>query len=228
MISLLQVSGLLWLSSLPVSWPGVQSSTTLTLVRTSQYLGLHWCPTSHLKHMNSAGLVNIETSDLCCVHWPQEHSCPSSPSPPPAVWWRFLWLDLSGSSSSSASHTCTKRRTEKLKLCHSKVLYLQTFIYRTIQQVRQNTSSSTTAPVHRSAGLQWLTNTSENVMSESARVWEALMVLQTRERPSLPSPCTINDLATTRPWSLSIQGSKIRPSPNTLTQRSCCAASCWE
>lgn len=42
------------------------------------------------------------------VHWPLERSCPSFLSPPPAVWWRFLWLDPSGSFSSDVSHTCSK------------------------------------------------------------------------------------------------------------------------
>lgn len=39
------------------------------------------------------------------VSWPRGRSCPSSPSPPPAAWWRFLWLDHVGYASSGVSHS---------------------------------------------------------------------------------------------------------------------------
>lgn len=39
------------------------------------------------------------------VNWPLGRSCPSSLSPPPAAWLRFLWLDHAGYASSDVSHT---------------------------------------------------------------------------------------------------------------------------
>lgn len=51
----------------------------------------------------------METSGPNSLYWPLVRSCPSSLSPPPAVWWRCLWLDPSGSSSSNVSHICIKQ-----------------------------------------------------------------------------------------------------------------------
>lgn len=46
-------------------------------------------------------------------------------------------------------------------------------------------------------------------LSESARVQEERRILWTRERPAGYSSCTINDLATGTPWSLSIQDTQV-------------------
>lgn len=53
------------------------------------------------------------------VSWPRGRSCPSSPSPPPAAWWRFLWLDHVGYASSDVSHSYDRRTRHKSSMAGS-------------------------------------------------------------------------------------------------------------
>lgn len=65
---------------------------------------------------------------------------------------------------------------------------------------------------------------------ESNRVWEEHSLLQTRERLARCSSCTINDLATSTPWSLSIQvgggAPMLNPDTNWTPSHKCW--SCWK
>lgn len=55
--------------------------------------------------LNVWWLKSEQKSQVEMVNRPQGRSCPSSPSPPPGAWWRFLWRDRAGYASSGASHS---------------------------------------------------------------------------------------------------------------------------
>lgn len=63
------------------------------------------------------------------------------------------------------------------------------------------------SPERQKNGFQCSTQNDDGMeeVCESIRVWEERTLLQTRERLARCSSCTIDDLATSTPWSLSIQ-----------------------
>lgn len=105
---------------------------------------------------------------LCwSVHWPLERSCPSFLSPPPAVWWRFLWLDPSGSFSSDVSHTCSKTFNNII----------------TMNRQRLPCDESKLEAQEKPQYVQVFGNVqSPTQLFESIRVWEEASVRQTREK----------------------------------------------
>lgn len=98
------------------------------------------------------------------IHWPQERSCLSSLSPLPGAWWRCLWPDLSGSSSSNASHICTYTNKDttingrKKKKMNSKFTNkLLMLVFKCYVKKKQKSLSPTTFYINTTSVKKWFT-----------------------------------------------------------------------